>query len=117
MTTKPAPVTRAMPFVDQPCRCVGDHRPLPNMVELHHLHPQGDQRRLWGEIRDREVVPLCPTGHHNVHAYLDYLYARVADLPGPPRPTAGYYQIRLAREGLRRMLVARGQAVRGEEAE
>lgn len=101
---------RTMAYAERPCVCVGDHRPLPETVELHHLHPQFDQRRLWGEVRDKELVPLCGTAHNNVHVYLSWLLAQHEGKAVGVRPTVGYYHVRIAKEGLRRILAAREQA-------
>jgi hypothetical protein len=82
-------------FAVQPCRCCRKHTPVPVSVELHHMHPQYDQIMLWGEVRNRKLMPLCRTTHRNLH---DYLTAIMAGAP-PPRVSA--YTAALAREGLR----------------
>ena len=50
------------------------HRPKPIAQELHHVVPQAWQK-FWRPdtgigLWHPETVPLCPTGHRNVHLYI-----------------------------------------------
>ncbi len=57
------------------------HLPRPVLAELHHLFPLYLQHRVWASVdpmrpstaRVTERVPICPTGHSDVHAALDAL--------------------------------------------
>lgn len=48
------------------CTVHGEHRPRPWDVEVHHVWPLG----MGGPDTPRNRVPICPTGHTNVHALL-----------------------------------------------
>lgn len=55
----------------QPCALYMDHgSSRPVIVQGHHRHPVYLQRRLWGEVRDEELIWLCGTCHDSVHAWL-----------------------------------------------
>ena len=84
---------RTAPFQTHRCECCKNHVPLALEVELHHLHPQADQKALWGEIRNRTLIPLCRTAHRNLHVYLAALIAQ------QPVPRVNAYTARLARQG------------------
>ncbi len=55
------------------CGCVKDHRPRPDYWEAHHRFPVGVQRELWGEVRERDTINLCPTAHRSCHLILTNL--------------------------------------------
>jgi hypothetical protein len=71
------------------CMAHGYHAPPPDYLELHHVVPR-DWQQAWRppDARNVEVwlpitVPLCRTGHGNVHYVLERImrsYARVGDL-------------------------------------
>lgn len=57
-----------------PCDAHRSHHPTPTYQELHHVVPQAWQA-FWQPkgktpLWDRRTVPLCPTGHRNVHFWL-----------------------------------------------
>ena len=89
---------RTVSFKQAPCRCVTVHVPKPVDVELHHVMPQSDQRRLWGRVKDRRTVPLCGTAHTSVHAYLDWLLGR-----RKTKPNVGPYIRHIAGLGFTRI--------------
>lgn len=84
-----------------PCECVKDHTPRPEYTELHHLLPKSEQLAVWEEVRDRELVPLCPTSHRAVHI------AIAATLAGRTPPPMNTYARSVAIEGVRRIRAAR----------
>ncbi len=94
------------PFDSRPCRCVTRHTPRPEATELHHVFPAGVQRELWGEVRDRTLEPLCPTGHRAVHAVIDALLAGRK----PPRVNKHCYDV--ATDGVARIKAARADLQR-----
>lgn len=99
MNDRAAPL---LPWSVAPCRCVVTHVPKPVMTELHHIHPMGEQKRIWGEVRDHERVSLCSSGHENVHSMLTKILAGQ-----PPGPAAGNEYLRwAAEEGARRVRAA-----------
>lgn len=88
-------------FATAPCPCVRDHTPRPEYTELHHTHPKSEQIAVWGEVRDRETVPLCPSSHRAVHV------AIAATLAGRKSPPMNTYARSVAIEGVRRIRAAR----------
>ena len=99
MSETPLP-PRTATFAARPCLCCKGHRPEVLEIELHHVHPQFDQRALWGEVRDRTLRPLCRTTHRNVHIYL------AAMLTGAPRPRVSRYTKQEATLGYNAMVLA-----------
>lgn len=65
-----APIITTLPWLEAPCQCVTGHTPVPVLTEQHHVYPQGEQIKVYGRVVDQERVPLCSTGHHNVHVYI-----------------------------------------------
>jgi hypothetical protein len=93
-----------VPAREQPCRMHRLHLPVPVASELHHPFPLYLQRRIWGEIRDLERIPLCGTGHSDVHYAIDAL------LLGRRIPQGvGRSELEMAREALRRFHLAGGR--------
>lgn len=95
-------------FAQAPCQCVRRHSPKPLVVELHHFHPQAEQRKVWGRVLDLEVVALCGSGHDNVHRVLTALLA------GAEPPATSSYLRGIAAAGHRRILAARAGAKPGD---
>lgn len=85
------------PFEERPCPCVKQHSPTPIRVELHHIYPQAEQKKVHGKLVDKETVPLCDTGHANVHTAL------TDRLKGKPRTLRNKYQQWVADEGFNRI--------------
>jgi hypothetical protein len=74
------------------------HHPRALTVELHHVIPQAWQhfwtpsadaaRRLSaGGLWDPRTVPLCPTGHRNIHALIMKMMRAAASTPTALAPT------------------------------
>jgi hypothetical protein len=93
------------------------HRPVNVTIEFHHVIPQAWQR-VWtpatpppdavpgrgdsGPLWDARKVPLCPTGHRNVHACI------VALMHGTEPPRQGGYELECAKLALSRFVAAGG---------
>ncbi len=72
LTRDEAPLTPATaPFHEAPCACVKRHTPKSEITEAHHVWPQYDQLRKYGELREPETVDLCPTSHRSIHRSID----------------------------------------------
>lgn len=52
------------------------HEPKCHEVDVHHIWPQGKG----GPDTDANKVPICPTGHRNVHELLE-AYENVGHTP------------------------------------
>jgi hypothetical protein len=60
-----------------PCVMHRYHSPRLLLCEAHHIFPKYMQELAWGEVRDQDKVPACPTGHTNLHlAIADILAGR-----------------------------------------
>lgn len=87
-----------------PCALYRDHgSAVPIRTQGHHRKPAYLQRRVWGEVRDNELLWLCGTCHDSVHAWLDWLLAEAYQPPTPPlrvqaqaREVLGWYDAELA---------------------
>lgn len=51
---------------DFECLCVMEHNPNPMELHLHHILPL----YLGGDDVPKNLIPLCPTSHANVHELL-----------------------------------------------
>lgn len=47
------------------------HLPVPHVIIQHYLTPVAWQQIIYGEIKIRERVPLCPTHHYHAHLAID----------------------------------------------
>lgn len=56
-----------------PCELYGYHAPRPSRTQGHHRHPRFLQDRVYGELRDNEVLWVCGTCHDNIHEWLFFL--------------------------------------------
>lgn len=55
----------------QPCELYLDHGSArPAFTQGHHRFPEYLQKRLWGEIRNKEIIWMCGTCHDNLHGWL-----------------------------------------------
>lgn len=72
------------------------HLPRSSQTHMHHVFPMFMQLRKWGEVRDRRLARLCPTGHTDVHAALDALIAM-----RPVPSGVGRKELDMAREAMR----------------
>jgi hypothetical protein len=37
---------------------------------MHHEFPKGIQEQIYGEVRDKTLIPLCDVAHKNIHMAL-----------------------------------------------
>lgn len=89
-------------------RCVGHayHSPRPARSDIHHVVPIG-----WGGPEDKaNRVPLCQTGHANVHLLLDFYKDFNGSVPWPIRREFGPGERKIAAEGWRRYQIAQSVA-------
>lgn len=81
--TTPAPRTASAG--DRACELYAHHAPLVVITEGHHRHPVYLQNKVYGQIRDTELMWLCSNCHESVHAYLYFLLGeRRKPNPLPP---------------------------------
>lgn len=70
MATEP----RTAPAADRPCQLYAHtDPPIPARTQGHHRHPVYLQNRVYGQIRDPELMWLCGTCHDNVHEVIGWL--------------------------------------------
>lgn len=65
---------RTVPFAESGCAIHRIHLPRPAGAEMHHVFPLFLQRRV--RATDNERVPLCGTGHSDVHYAIDAILAK-----------------------------------------
>lgn len=71
------------------------HSPRPQTLDVHHIHPLE-----WGGLGEREnQVPVCQTGHANIHRLLDVYRATGSTPPWVIRRTFGPGERALAAKG------------------
>lgn len=58
---------------ERPCELHRYHWPKPSRTQGHHRHPVYLQNRIYGQIRDPELLWLCGTCHDNVHEWVGWL--------------------------------------------
>jgi hypothetical protein len=107
------------PYTVVGCSIHKTHKPTPNSSELHHVFPLGLQAKVWADVdndrpstaHDRDRVPLCGTGHTDVHVAIDALLA------GRAKPRGiGVTELALAKEAVRLYNAARPQVADIEPA-
>jgi hypothetical protein len=79
-------------FNDRPCQLHEYHAPRPSRTQGHHRHPVYLQNKVYGEIRDPELLWVCGTCHDNIHEWLSYLLGERRE----PRPHPGRHAQREA---------------------
>jgi hypothetical protein len=67
------PELRTASAVERPCALRQYHSPMPVVTQGHHRHPVYLQNRIYGAIRDPELLWLCGSDHDAVHAWLYWL--------------------------------------------
>ncbi len=80
-------VPREASALVRPCQLHGYHSPVVVRTEGHHRHPVYLQNRVYGEIRDGELLWLCGIGHDAIHSWLPWALGegRKPDVrPGAP---------------------------------
>ena len=88
-------------FEDAPCKCLKHHSPKPLTTEQHHPFPDGEQRKIYGKVIDNTTIPLCDTGHKNVHVALSKW------LKGQPCELPNKHQRAIAYQGYQKIMEAR----------
>ena len=64
---------RTAPAATRPCQLHVYHAPHPSRTQGHHRHPVYLQNRIYGQIRDPELLWVCGTCHDNIHEWLGWL--------------------------------------------
>jgi hypothetical protein len=68
------PELRTAQAVDRPCELYAHTRaPTPVRTQGHHVHPVSLQNRVYGQIRDPELMWLCGLCHDSVHETISWL--------------------------------------------
>lgn len=98
---KPTPTSDG---AKKPCRCLVHHHPNPLRTEGHHVYPQAEQIKAFGEVLDETLVDLCRTGHGNVHVAIDRM------LRGERYKLGNRHLQAVAEEGVRRIEEGRKRA-------
>jgi hypothetical protein len=79
---------------EKPCQLYAHTTsPIPSRTQGHHRHPVYLQNRLYGSIRDPEMLWLCGLCHDSVHDMISWLLGEGRQ----PNPMPGYNAIREAR--------------------
>lgn len=64
---------RTAQAAEKPCAMYRHLWPRPTRTQGHHRHPVYLQNRVYGKIRDSELLYLCGLCHDSVHDWLSYL--------------------------------------------
>ncbi len=76
---------RTASAAERPCELYVYHAPTVVVTEGHHRRPVYLQNRVYGQIRDPELLWLCSNCHESVHAWLYWLMGeRREPNPHPP---------------------------------
>jgi hypothetical protein len=71
---------------DQPCELYAHTRsPVPARTQGHHRHPVYLQNRVYGQIRDPELLWLCGLCHDSIHEVIGWLLGESRE----PHPMPG----------------------------
>lgn len=73
MTTEATEELREATATKRPCQLHKHHWPRPSRTEGHHRHPVYLQNRVYGQIKDPELLWVCGTCHDNIHEWLSFL--------------------------------------------
>lgn len=91
----------ALTLAGNQCELHRYHAPEPLITHVHHVWPLGDG----GPDEPTNKIKVCPTGHYNVHRYMDAVKkaaptfeATGAWPKGLPRPARA--ELKIARRGL-----------------
>lgn len=83
--TTPAPRTARAD--DKPCSLYAHScAPIPARTQGHHRHPVYLQNRVYGQIRDSELMYVCGTCHDNIHEVIGWLLGESRE----PSPMPGW---------------------------
>lgn len=80
---KEVPDLRTATATEKPCQLYAYHHPRPSRTQGHHRHPVYLQNRVYGRIRDSELMWLCGTCHDSCHEQISYLLGE-GRKPDPP---------------------------------
>ena len=58
-----------LPSPTNVCQVHVDHRPIPLLLEIHHILPLA----MGGKDERDNKVTVCPTGHYNIHRLMHEL--------------------------------------------
>jgi hypothetical protein len=83
------------PSGERRCRCVRDHRPIPQELHRHHVWPLGEG----GPNIATNLRWLCPSTHSNVHRLWREYHAAGGEPPWEVRRIYGGYVRQLVSEG------------------
>lgn len=108
---KPQEHAETVPFETDKCVLHKEHRPVPSELHLHHVFPKYLQLMVWKEVREKRTVPVCPTGHVDVHGALDAFLTKTQMPKG-----IGHAEWQLATEGFNKYNAAVKKA-EGEKPE
>jgi hypothetical protein len=89
---------RRLPFSMVGCIVHQIHLPVPAAVELHHVFPVYLQARIWKTVdpvhpstaRDKERIPVCGSGHTDIHMAIDALIGKAKPPKGVGRAELGF---------------------------
>jgi hypothetical protein len=105
-----------LPFTQAPCKIHYAHTPVCLITQQHHVFPLELQKLVWPDvdrdkpatIRGKITVPLCGTGHDNVHE-------RIRELMKDPRTRqhGGQKEWRLAHYAVYELAIARSTVQTG----
>jgi len=73
---------RTAPAAEYPCQLRRYHAPEVVRTQHHHSRPQYLQLRIYGAVRHRADMWLCPNDHDAIHAWLAWLLGE-ARRPAP----------------------------------
>lgn len=74
---------RTATAAEKPCELYS-HRasPRPSRTQGHHRHPVYLQNKVYGKIRDTELIWLCGLCHDSVHDWISFLLGEARE-PSP----------------------------------
>lgn len=95
---------RAAQAADRPCELYAHSgSPRPTRTQGHHRRPVYLQNRLYGQIRDPELLWLCGLCHDSVHDWIGWLLGESRR----PEPEPGFKAKAEARRAVDWYLAAR----------
>lgn len=71
---------------DKPCELYRYHFPRPSRTQGHHRHPVYLQNKVYGKIKDPELMYVCGTCHDSLHDVIPWMLGEARKpLPMPGR--------------------------------
>jgi hypothetical protein len=84
---KNVPTPRTAQAAEKPCQLYAhSDPPRPTRTQGHHRHPVYLQNRVYGQIRDPELLWLCGLCHDSVHDWISWLLGEARK----PEPEPGW---------------------------